>query len=474
MTHGAQPGHTCPAAGNVPGAARPMHRAVMFGVVSTALVMSTLDGTIVATALHALQHGLGASVTLAGWTITAYSLGLVLTLSLAGKLTEQYGSRRVFLAAVALFTTASLCCGLVTDIYLLIALRFVQAVGGAGFTPSATRIVVEHFGAARDKAVGLFGSFFTVGAMVGPLLGGVIVSSWSWRGVFLVNVPIGVVLIWLGLRYVPEDRVRTAGHGSQLDLPGVSLLGLGLLAGMLGLAFLGDRPSGWVWLCAAGLAIAAFGLSAFIRHIGHGQDPLIAPRLIYGRGFAAVNAVNVLYGGAGSGLIALIPLYATIRYGIGAFGSGALLAAEAVGAVVLSSVAAFELRRTGYRMPLYTGAVVTAVGMVALAAAPVGLPAYAWLAGAAGLVGIGLGWSNPASRNAGLQLVPNQAASLAALRSTGMQVGSITAISIATAVTAQAGDPGSALAWTYIAYAGLLLLAGLPAVTRIPEHHGSW
>lgn len=451
-----------------------MHRGVMFAVVSTALVMSTLDGTIVATALHALQQGLDASVTLAGWTITAYSLGLVLTLSLAGKLTERHGSRRVFLAAVALFTTASLCCGLVTNIYLLVALRFVQAVGGAGFTPSATRIVVEHFGAARDKAVGLFGSFFTVGAMVGPLLGGVIVSSWSWRGVFLVNVPIGVVLIWLGLRYVPEDRGRITGHGSQLDLPGVVLLGVGLLAGMLGLAFLGDRPPGWLWLCVIGLVIAAFGLTTFIRHVGRGRDPLIAPRLIHGPGFAAVNAVNILYGGAGSGLIALIPLYATTRYGMGAFGSGALLAAEAVGAIVLSSVGAFTLRRTGYRMPLYAGAVITAAGMVALALAPVRLPASAWLAGAAGLVGIGLGWSNPASRNAGLQLVPNQAASIAALRSTVMQVGSIAAISIATAVTSQAGDPSAALAWTYVVYAGVLLLGGLPAVARIPEHHGSW
>lgn len=166
---------------------------LMFAVVATALFMSMLDQTIVATALDSMQSGLGTSVTWVGWTITAYSLGMVMMLSLAGKLTQRIGARRVFLISMSIFTLASLACGLVNSVELVVAMRFVQAIGGAGFTPSATRLVVDHFGEARDKAVGLFGALFTSGAMIGPLVGGLIVPHWSWRGVFLVNVPLSTL-----------------------------------------------------------------------------------------------------------------------------------------------------------------------------------------------------------------------------------------------------------------------------------------
>ncbi|WP_347353098.1 MFS transporter [Intrasporangium sp.] len=446
----------------------------MFVVVAVALIMSTLDGTIVATALPALKNGLDTSVTLAGWTITAYSLGLVLTLSLAGQLCQRYGPRRVFIGSVVAFTAASLCCGLVGNIFLLIGLRFIQAAGGAGFTPAATSIVVTHFGSARDKAVGLFGSFFTTGAMVGPILGGVIVASWSWRGVFLVNVPLGVALVPLVLHFVPRDAARSHGPGASLDLHGVLLLGVGLLSGMIALTLLGDTPGGWLWPFLGSAVVAVAGIGWFLLHVERTADPLIAPRLIHGRGFGAVNLVNIVYGGAGIGLVALVPLYATTRYDVGALGSGLLLAAEGAAAIVFSSVGAVMLRRTGYRIPLYAAAVLTGAGALAVAFVPPGVSPYGWLAGATALMGLGLGWSSPASRNAGLQLVPNLAAPLAALRSTGMQVGSIAAVSIATAVIAHAADPGTTQALVYAAYAALLVLVGIPIVSRIPDHRGSW
>ncbi len=453
----------------------PRRRLAIFAVVATALLMSTIDATIVATALHDLQLSLRTSVTLVGWTVTAYSLGLVLMLSLAGELTQRFGARRVFLASVALFTAASLCCGLVDDIYALIVLRCLQAIGGAGFTPSATRIIVTHFGHARDKAVGLFGSFFTTGALIGPLLGAVIVSAWPWRGVFFVNVPIGLALIPLCLRFVPADPPRRKQEQSmRIDLAGAALLGIGLLGVMIGLTLLGSRTLGSAWPWIAALACAVCAIAAFGWHVERVRDPLIAPRLIYGRGFAAVNLVNILYGGAGAGLVALIPLYATNRYGIDTLGSGTLLAWQAAGAIALSTAGAFALRRTGYRMPLYAAAVIVALGMLMLGIAPIGLSAYQWLAIAAALVGIGIGWSSPASRNAGLQLVPEQAAALAALRSTGMQVGTLAAVSIATAVMSRAHDPYLAQAWVYIAYAGLILIAGLSASARVPDHRGAW
>ena len=193
---------------NPRGESRPVRRWLVFTIVALALLMMSINSTIVATALHSLRTGLQTSIDLAGWAITAYSLGFVVILPVTGKLSEQYGCRRVFLGSVAAFTIAPLCCGLADNIYVLVALRGLQAAGGAGFTPSATEIIVDHFGDARDRAVSLFGSIFSIGAMIGPIFGGLFVSYWTWRGIFLVNVPIGVAVILLALRYVRRDKSR--------------------------------------------------------------------------------------------------------------------------------------------------------------------------------------------------------------------------------------------------------------------------
>ncbi|MFO1363311.1 MAG: MFS transporter [Burkholderiales bacterium] len=453
----------------------PVRRAVVFAIIALALLMMSVDSTIVATALHALQHGLGTSINWAGWTITAYSLGFVLMLPISGKLSERYGRRRVFLGSVVAFTVASLCCGLAENIYVLIALRAVQAAGGAGLTPSATGIVVDHFGAARDRAVSLFGSIFPIGAMIGPAFGGLFVSYWTWRGVFFVNVPIGIAILLLAWRYVPRDRPRAKGARFEMDPAGMALLGGGLLAGMLAVTYLGEEGSRALspaFVIPAIVAIVALWL--FFRHIDRSAHPFIAPRLIRGPGFGSVNLVNAIYGGMTNGAMTLIPLYAINRYGISALGAGTLLVAQGAAAIVLSIVAAFALRRTGHRLPLYVGGVTIAIGMLLLGLDPAaGIAPYAWLTAAAFLVGAGRGAINPATRNAGLQLAPEHSSILAALRSASLQIGSITAVSIATAILARVAHPGVVQAWLYVLVA-LLLVAALPLAARVPEHHGSW
>jgi len=439
-----------------------------------ALLMSSLDGTIVATALHAIQDGLHTSINWASWVITAYSVGLVLALSLAGKLSDRFGRRRFFLVSVAVFAGASLCCGLADNIYVLIALRAVQAAGGAGFTPSATGIITENFGQARDKAVGLFGSIFPIGSMIGPIFGGLFVSYWSWRGIFFVNVPIGILLIVCCLRYVPRDPEREDRARRPLDITGMVLLGVGTLALMLGISYLGEvGASAASPLFIVPLAAGLLGLALFGRHIRRARDPFIAPRLIAGRGFGAVNVINILYGGAVAGLLALVPLYAVDRYHISALGSGTVLTAEGVAIIVLSSLASMALRRTGYRWPMYIGSAITAVGVAGLAIHPGGLSPYAWLAMTACVIGIGTGLSSPATRNACLQLAPDQSATLAALRSTGRMVGQIAVVSIATTIIAQSASPGELQAKVFVAFA-VLLVACLPVIARVPEHRGAW
>lgn len=454
---------------------RPVHRGLVFAIIALALLMMSIDATIVATALHSLQHELRTSIDWAGWTITAYSLGFVVILPVAGKLSEQYGCRRVFVGSVVVFTIASLACGLADNIYVLVALRGVQAAGGAGFTPSATEIIVDHFGNARDRAVSLFGSIFAIGMMIGPIFGGLFVSYWTWRGIFLVNVPIGIAVTALALGYIPRDRSWTGRSPVRMDVAGMVLLGVGLLAGMLAVSYLAERDAqAWSLAFTIPLAIAVVGLWLFFRHINRTAYPFIPPRLIGGSGFGTVNLINALYGGVTSGMVALVPLYASNRYGINALGSATLLIAQGAAAIIFSVAGAFALRRTGYRMPMYVGGVVIAAGMLLLALGPLaGITPYAWLAASAFLVGGGRGANNPASRNAGLQLAPKQASTLAALRTMCMSIGTIVTISIVTAILANSHDPGRTQAWL-LAAAGVLLIVALPLIARVPEHRGSW
>lgn len=452
-----------------------INRVLVFAIVALTLLMMSIDSTIVATVLHALQHGLDTSVNWAGWTLTAYSFGFVVMLPISGRLSEQYGRRRVFLGSVVVFTLASLLCGLADNVFVLIALRALQAAGGAGFTPSATGIIVDHFGDARDRAVSLFGSIFPIGAMIGPIFGGLFVSYWTWRAAFLVNVPIGIVVIILTLRYIPRDQPRQGGAHPGMDVPGMLLLGGGLLAGMLAVTYLGERKAHvWSLDFVVLAAIALVVTWMFFRHISRSSQPFIAPRLIYGPNFGAVNLVNMVFSGITIGAVALIPLYAANRYGIGALDAGTLLIAQGAAAIVMSLVIALVLRRTGHRLPIYVGGTTIAFGMFLLALTPdFGVPPYIWLAGSAFLIGAGMGTINPASRNAGLQLAPKQSSTLAALRTLSLQIGSIAAISVTTAGVTGSADPGHVQAWAYIV-AALVLVATLPIVSRVPEHHGSW
>jgi len=455
--------------------ARPIHRGLVFTIVGLALLMMSIDGTIVATALHSLRTGLHTSIDWAAWTITAYALGFVIVLPISGKLSQMYGCRRVFVGSTILFTIASLCCGLADSIYVLIALRGLQAAGGAGFTPSATEIIVDYFGNVRDRAISLFGSIFSIGSMIGPIFGGLFVTYWSWRGIFLVNVPLGIAVVALALYYVPRDRSRAGRARAPMDVAGMALLGAGLLAGMLAVSYLAETNArAWSFEFTIPLAIAIVTLWLFFRHINRSASPFIAPRFISGPGFGAVNLVNALYGGVTSGVVALIPLYARNRYDISALSSGTLLIAQGAASILMTLAAVFALRRTGYRGPLYIGAAVIVIGMLLLALYPLaGMPPYAWLAGSAFLVGLGRGVNNPASRNAGLQLAPEHASTLAALRTMCMSIGTIVTISIDTAILANSHDPGRTQAWLYVAIAALYVVA-FPLITRVPEHRGSW
>jgi EmrB/QacA subfamily drug resistance transporter len=448
------------------------HRRMIFTIVSVGMLMASIDQTIVATALPALQHDLHTQINWASWTITVYALGRVLVLPLAGRLSDQYGRRTVFLWAIVVFTVASLCCGLVDNITWLIVLRAVQAIGGATFMPSATGMVADSFGAGRDRAVSMFTSFNPIGGIIGPVLGGIFVTYWSWRGIFLVNVPIGIVLIGFALKYIPRNDTSSAR--AKLDVTGMVTLGVAILASMLGISYLGGSDASLAsprFFAPIVVAIIAFVL--FARNTRRSATPFIPPRLLHGSGFGVMNVINFLYGSAAFGFAALVPLYATQRFGIRSLESGTLLSARAIGIIAASTVATMLLRRTGYRWPMAVGFSVTAGGLLAMAASPIGLSPYTWLALAAALTGLGMGVASPATNNASLQLAPEHVAAIAGLRGMFRQAGSITAVSVTTAILARSAHPGLTQGHIFAVFA-VVMLCTLPFMRLVPEHRGGW
>jgi len=445
-------------------------RWIVFGTVSLALFMASIDQTIVATALGTLKQDLHAQVNWASWTITIYALGQVIAMPLAGAISDLYGRKRVFLTAVVIFTAASLACGLVSNIYLLVALRLVQALGGGAFMPSATGLVSDEFGRDRDRAIGLFTSIFPIGGIVGPVLGGVFVTYWSWRGIFLVNVPIGIVLLIIGAATLPRG-VRKPG--ARLDLVGVALMAGTLLGLMIGITNLGGGSS---FAAPQFLlpAIAGLGLGGlFLRHSAGAPHPFIPLHLIRGGSFGIMNLFNFLFGAAALGFGTLVPLYAQDRYGMSELSAGTLLTARAVGMIGIAALAAYALRRTGYRLPMVVGSLVVACGLGLLALHPVIGSPYVWLALGALVTGVGMGASIPATNNAVLNLAPHQTAAISGLRGMFRQAGAITGISIATAVLARSSDPGTAMAHIFVIFA-LIVLATIPLAWRVPDHRGTW
>jgi EmrB/QacA subfamily drug resistance transporter len=448
-------------------------RQLVFAIVATALFMVSVDLTIVATALQAIHRGLGASINWVGWTITIYGLATVVALPIAGKFSLQFGRRRVFLCGIILFTAASLLCGFATDIYVLIAFRALQAIGGGALQPSAAGLIADHFGKDRDRGIGMFGAVSSAGQVVGPILGGLLVGFLSWRWIFFVNVPIGVVLVAMTFRYIPDAGGQAA---EKTDFIGLLLMASTVLATIFGITSLGngrtqiDDPIFLVpELCAVVL------LALFVRHTRRAAAPFIPVRLLVGKGFAVMNWVNLFHGVVTFGIASLVPLYAEQRYHLAALSAGTLLTARAVGMIVVGTAAAFALRRTGYRMPMLLGFSVVALGTLLMSVSPRwGVSPYVWLSVSVGIAGLGLGAVNPAASNACLQLAPDQAAAITGLRVMFINLGVIFSVSVTTAILNRSATPGLAQAHVFWAAAAVVFLIMVPLVLRVPEHKGGW
>ena len=446
-------------------------RWLLFGIVSVALTMASIDQTIVSVALPTIHVELHAPINWSSWIISAYAFGLVVAMPLAGRTSDLHGRKQVFIGSIVLFTLTSLACGSVTSIYELIPLRTLQALGGGAFLPSAIGIISDAFGDQRDRAIGMTSTILPIGGLIAPGLGGLFIHYWTWRGIFWVNVPIGVLLVVIALRHIPKSPPQPA---SSTDFLGVTLLSVAILSAMAMITVLGNGHTAlWSWPVLVTFAASVGATSLLARRSSRVSHPLIPHGLVLGRGFFIMNMLNLAFGTFLLGLGALLPLYAQERYHLSSLDAATLLTGRAVGLIVLAVLGSYMLRRVGYRIPIAIGLAGIAIGTFLLAIPPQGLSPYWWLSIGGLVTGCAFGFCAPAVNNASLSLAPEHVGAITGLRGLFRQTGTILGVTVPAALVARSAHPGIALtAVLFVSAAAFCLL--LPLVGHVPEHEGSW
>lgn len=328
--------------------------------------MSLLDVTIVTVALPSMQRDLHTSAPAIQWVVSGYALAFALVLVTAGRVGDTIGRRRIFLIALGGFVLCSACAGAAPSIVPLVVARIAQGVCAGCLAPQNSALIQQMFrGAERGRAFGLFGATVGVSSAVGPVVGGLILTladgPGGWRWIFYVNVPVGLIALVLGLRLLP----RTAPSGGRrLDLPGVALLGAGVLALMLPLVLAESGGVGTLWwLFAVGAALLVV-FARWERRVAarHGQ-PLLDPRLATStRGYVTGAAIATLYFVGFSGVWLVFALFFQNGLGYSPLGSGLAVTPFAIGSAVAAAVAGRLVERLG-RLLTVCGLAAVAVGL---------------------------------------------------------------------------------------------------------------
>ena len=344
-------------------------RWLAFAVLCLGDIMIVLDTTIVNVALPTIKSSLGFNETNLVWVVNAYLLTFGGFLLLGGRLADLYGQRRLFLIGIVSFTAASLACGLALSQEMLIVARAVQGVGGAVVSAVALSLIMNLFpdGPERVKAMGYFGFVMAGGGSVGVLLGGLLTGLLDWRSIFLVNLPIGALVLYLSLRLLPDGK----GEGSRhLDVAGAVTITTSLLLAVY--AVVNGEQAGWTSRQTLGLAGAAVALLLiFVAIESNVKAPLVPLGLFRLRNISVSNIIAVLWAAAMFAWFFLSALYMqqVLRYSPMQVGL-AFLPANLIMGAFSYSLSAKMVNRFGIRRPLAAGLACAAVGLMLFAMAP--------------------------------------------------------------------------------------------------------
>jgi EmrB/QacA subfamily drug resistance transporter len=323
--------------------------------------MAMLDATVVNVALPALGEDLDAGIEGLAWTLNGYTLTLAAFILLGGSLGDRFGRRRVFVIGTIWFALASLLCGLAPGIEMLVAARALQGVGGALLTPGSLAMIAGLFeGEERGRAIGLWSGMSGLAAAAGPFVGGWIIDAVGWRWVFLVNLPVAAVAVWVAQRHVPESRDPDAAP--RLDLAGAALTAVGLAGITWALVGAGESGlSAAVVLAGAG-GVAA--LAAFVLVERRSDHPMLPLGLFASRQFTAANAVTFLVYAALGGIFFALVMHLQIVGGYSPLVAGSALLPVTALLLVLSGPAGALAERIGPRLPMSIGPLVSAGGLL--------------------------------------------------------------------------------------------------------------
>jgi len=378
-------------------AARPPHerpaeatrglRGAALALILTAAFMVVLDFSIVNVALPSIQRELGLSVSLAQWIVTGYAIAFGGLLILGGRAADLFGRRRMFTAGLLVFTAASLAGGLARDPALLVASRVVQGAGAAFVAPAALSLITAGFapGPARNRALGLYGATASIGFVAGQVLGGVLVQFTSWRAVFLVNIPVGLLAAAIAPRLLGRSREQRTGH--RLDVGGALLITT--CAATLVYAVSQVGVLGWTAPAVlASMALAITAAAAFVAVERRHPDPLVRTALLGLPGVRTASTMNLLLGLWNAGEMLTLSLYLQQVLHDSPLVTGLAIAPQGVVGFSAGAFGARLARRVGIRRVLImTGGIATA-GFLVLTQLPTG-HGYSPVLAAVTLVGFG-------------------------------------------------------------------------------------
>jgi EmrB/QacA subfamily drug resistance transporter len=320
-----------------------------------------LDATVVNVALPDIGRDLHASTSTLQWILNGYTLTLASLILLGGSLGDRYGRRRIFVLGTGVFTIASLFCAVAPNAEILVVARLVQGVGGALLTPGSLAMVESGFRPAdRPRAIGAWSGLGGVAGALGPLVGGLLVGAVSWRAVFLINLPLGIFIVVMAGRHVPETRDPAAS--GRLDFRGVILAAIGLAGTTYALI---EAPVHGASLLVLATAIGGFlSLGAFLLAERRSANPMMPLSMFSSRQFSAANAVTFVVFGAFSGVFFFLVAFLQISLGYSPLAAGAASLPVTILMLLLSAPAGSLAQRIGPRIPLTIGPLVAAVGLV--------------------------------------------------------------------------------------------------------------
>ena len=440
-------------------------RILVLAICCLSLFIFGVDSTIVNVALPSIQRDLHAPVSGLQWTVDAYTVVIASVLILAGSTADRFGRRKVFQIGLATFTLGSLLCSLAPGLGWLVAFRMLQAVGGSMMNPVAVSIIANTFTDPRERAraIGIWGGVFGLAIAAGPPLGGVLVDSVGWRGIFWVNIPVGVAAIVLTALFVPESR---ADRPRRIDPVGQVLVIVTLAS--LTYAIIEGPRAGWSSPEIVGLfVVAVAGAAALIAYEPRRREPLLDLRFFRSAPFTGATLIAVSALAALGGFLFLNTLYLQDVRGLSALSAGLYTLPLAVMTLLLAPLSGWIVSRWGARLPLVVaGVAMTAGGLLLTDLAPG--TSVARLMTAYVIFGIGTGMVNAPITNTAVSGMPRaQAGVAAAIASTSRQVGQSLGVAVVGAAVTSAMHGLLRVNFAQASHVGWWIIAGCGAAVLL-------